>query len=133
MLDLLWLRAYLMTVILETRRVHYSKSTLTWSAPDDGYYRNSSYALCYIYFDLERTWWRVLQKLVVCTMLDLLWLGAYLMTGITETRRVHYAKSTLTSSTWWRVLQKLVVRYIYLLTWSVPDDAYSRNLSCALF
>ena len=34
-----------MTGITETRRMHYARSTLTWSVPDDGYYRNSSCAL----------------------------------------------------------------------------------------
>ena len=34
-----------MTVILETGRVHYARSTLTSSVPDDGYSRNSSCAL----------------------------------------------------------------------------------------
>jgi hypothetical protein len=80
----------------------------------------------------ERTWWRLLQKHIVCIWLSVPDGGyyrnasctfdwAYLMEVTTETHRVH-----LTERTWLRLLQKHIV-YIWL---SVPDGGYYRNTSC---
>ena len=113
--------AYLMKVIPETCRVYYIwlSNLSTLSVLDEGYSRNVS---CILYltfqsFDLERTWWRLFQKRVVCTIFDfpIFRPWAYLMKVIPETCRVYY------------------IWLSNLSTLSVPDEGYYRNVSCELY
>ena len=113
--------AYLMKVIPETCRVCYIwlSNLSTLSVPDEGYSRNVS---CILYltfqsFDLEHTWWRLFQKCVVYTIFDfpIFRPWAYLMKVIPETCRVCY------------------IWLSNLSTLSVPDEGYSRNVSCILY
>jgi hypothetical protein len=61
--------------------------------------------LAFQFFDFECTWWRLFQKCVV----PIFWLWVYLMKVIPEVCRAN------------------------LLTLSVPDDGYSRSMSCQSF
>ena len=147
-----WLWVYLMMVIPEVCHAN----LLTLSVPDDGYSRSVS---CQS-FDFECTWWWLFQKCVV----PIFWLWVYLMLVIPEVCRANllilsvpddgYSRSVSCQSfdfecTWWWLFQKCVVPifwlWVYLmmvipevchanlLTLSVPDDGYSRSVSCQSF